>query len=166
MPEPPREVLTLDHANPYAPVQVAVVSSDNSTLAGSDYTALSGTAIVPAGAISSSFALSITDDSEIELAGITDSAPAKSWWGSVGIFLLQQSNQVTITDNDLPLVRSASSDFSAIESTGYGTIVVELDRPHPFSAVTVDYLAQDGTAKAGFDYSDNSGQLTFPAGTH
>ena len=58
--------VTLDTPNPFADTSVAYATSDGSAQAGSDYTAHSGTLIIPAGQASASFGVSIADDAAPE----------------------------------------------------------------------------------------------------
>lgn len=54
--------VTLDAPNPFADTSVAYATSDGSAQTGSDYTAGSGTLIIPTGQTSANFSVPITDD--------------------------------------------------------------------------------------------------------
>jgi CSLREA domain-containing protein len=57
--------LTLDHASTQ-PITVTFATSDGTALAGSDYVAISGTLIIPAGESSAQIAVTLLDDGDIE----------------------------------------------------------------------------------------------------
>ncbi len=64
----------------------------------------------------------------------------------------------------LPNVLFSSGHYSVDEKVGAAEITVVLDRSWS-QTVTVDYYTQDGTARAGNDYTATSGALVFAPGT-
>lgn len=71
---------------------------------------------------------------------------------------------VTVNDNDTTAVQFTASNYSANEVAGTVPITVELTNLS-FAPVTVDYAATSGTATAGQDFTEVSGQLTIPSNT-
>ena len=67
----------------------------------------------------------------------------------------------TIIDNDTTEI--LIGDSVLVEQDGVMQFVVSLTNPS-VEDVTVDFVTQDGTSKAGLDYTATSGSITFPAG--
>jgi gliding motility-associated-like protein len=138
--------------------------------AGSDYTALSGNVVIPAGQTSVPVTLAVTDDNIIEpaetvvmtITGATSSNFTLLPGTSIG------SGTVLINDNEnnipankvLSIVKAAD----AAEPGTNGGFIIGL--PVGISAaedITVNYTV-DGTANPGTDYGVLSGSVTIPAG--
>ncbi|RIK36186.1 MAG: hypothetical protein DCC55_28085 [Chloroflexi bacterium] len=154
-------VVTLDQPNPYAAVAVTYATSDGSAHAVEDYSAANNTLQIPAGALTATFSITITDDTVAEIAEtfqVTLADPAGAALGTPA------TGQITIFDNDLPSVRFSRATYTATEASGAAIIAVGLDQPHPTEVVQVSYATSDGAAEAGSDYTSVSGALTFPVG--
>jgi hypothetical protein len=144
-------------------VTVNYATSDGTAIAGTDYTAESGTLTFPAGTTTQ-----------------TVTVPVATYNGAV-----------TLTKTFTLTLSNSSSNASIVGSTATGTIndtavvpQISISTPSPISdanggnliftvtlsqaaasVVTVDYATADNTAFAGFDYTAESGTLTFPVGT-
>ncbi|MEH2175964.1 PA14 domain-containing protein [Nostoc sp.] len=73
---------------------------------------------------------------------------------------LQRTLAITIQDND----RSGLDFSQPIVNEGDGTAKVTVTRGNASAAASVNYITQDGTAKAGSDYQAVSGSLSFAVG--
>jgi len=141
---------------------VSYTTSNGTALAGSDYTATSGTLAFAPGATSQTFSVPIIDDTVFESSesvALTLSNPVSA--------TLRSPNQATLTildDDGPPTVQFSSATYSVNESAGSATIVASLSKASAFS-VTVSYATSNGTALAGSDYTAASGILTFAPGT-
>lgn len=141
-------------------VRVSYATSNGTAEAGSDYVAGSGDLIIPAGAITGTFAVTILDDLAVEAnetINLQLSAPINANLGTA-------STTLTIIDNDSgPLVNFSVAAVTVSESAGFATINVKLSTPAP-NQITVAYGTSDGTATAGQDYTTTTGTLTFAVG--
>ena len=127
---------------------------------GSDYTSLSGTVDVTAGATSVNIPVVITDDDEDEGNEIIVLTLTSGTGYTVGS---ANTHTLTITDNDRSEVTFASASASAGEDAGTHEITVDID-PAPQADLTLNYDL-GGTAVAGEDYSiASSGTVAVTAG--
>lgn len=142
------------------PVSVTYATSDNSATAGNDYTTTTGALIFAPGEMFKTFAVPIVNDpiqDGVELLNLTLSNPVSATLGLIPTATL------TIIDDDSATVQFGLANFSANENSGSATINVTLSRAAAFP-VTVDYIASNGTALTGSDYSATTGTLTFAPG--
>lgn len=142
-----------------AGITVGYATVDGTAVAGSDYTAVSGTATLPNGGCKCiSVDVPITADLAQELTET---------------FTLQLSNPVKATirdgqgtgaifDDDGPPT-IAPMNASAAEASGSMTFTLTLTDVS-VSDVTVDYTTASGTASSGDDFQPSSGSVTFVAG--
>jgi len=140
-------------------VTVNYASSDVSTTAASDYTGVSGTVTIAAGATSATFdvpVLADTLDEASETATITLS-------GATNATISDATGTLTIVDDDTAPTLSIN-DISFTEATGDATLTVTLSKVSG-QDVTVDYATSDDTATAGTDYTAGTGTITIPAGS-
>jgi hypothetical protein len=156
--------ITLSAAAPTGGLTVAydVATGGSAATPGVDYTALSGSAFVPAGATSVSIPVQVLDDTlgdpgetiSLTLAPGTGYAP-----GAPG------SASLTIGDNDVPNVTIAAGATPAEPSTN-GSFAITLSLPAPTGGLTVTYsIATDSNAATpGADYVTLSGSAFVPAG--
>jgi len=141
---------------------VSYATSNGTALAGSDYTAVSGTLTFAPGATSQTFSVPIIDDTAFEANEslvLTLSNPVSA--------TLRSPNPASLTildDDGPPTVQFSSATYSVNESAGSATIVASLSKASAFS-VTASYATSNGTALAGSDYTAASGILTFAPGT-
>jgi hypothetical protein len=142
-------------------VTVDYATSNGTAVAGSDYTATSGTLTFAAGQTSRTFSVPIigdTLDEANETVNLTLSNP-----GGGATLGAQGSAVLTITDND----SGGSVQFSVANYSGSEAkpaIVTVTRSGGAASGVTVDYATSDGTAVAGADYAAAAGTLSFAAG--
>ena len=127
---------------------------------GSDYTALSGTVVIPAGAASAPIIVTPIDDAIVEASQtviVTLTAGSDYTLGT------PKTATVTITDNDKPTVTITATDATATEEGATpGTFKVTRNPSTP-TALTVLYTLT-GTAANGSDYQTLSGSVTIGAG--
>jgi alpha-tubulin suppressor-like RCC1 family protein len=138
---------------------VDYATQDGSTVAGSDYTAQSGTLTFAPGQTTQTVSILILNDGvsetietfQVLLSNLTG-FPAR-----LGVV----SSTVTILDNDTGIYFSAAG--SVREDAGLATIIVRRGDDGT-NTVTVDYATSDRTATSGVDYLARSGTLTFTPG--
>ncbi|MCB0092795.1 MAG: hypothetical protein KDE54_33135, partial [Caldilineaceae bacterium] len=155
------EITVLLSSSSALPVTVQYATSNGVALAGSDYTAASGTLTFAAGETSKTFTVAITNDSVDE----TDE-PLNLKLSSPQNATLSTPNtaQLTIVDDDAaPTVQFSAPTFTRGEGGSEATIEVTLSGPSG-QLVSVDYATSDGTAAAGSDYASASGTLLFSPG--
>jgi hypothetical protein len=138
------------------PASVDYSTSDGTaTVAGSDYTAATGTLNFAAGETTKTFDVTVANDGASE-ANETVNLTLTSGATTVDTSLL------SIVDNDNPKtsVQLSSPEYNVNEADGTASITVTLS--HAVDAdVTVNYATADGTAVAGSDYANTNGTLTF-----
>jgi Calx-beta domain-containing protein/pre-peptidase len=128
--------------------------------AGSDYTALSGGVIIPAGSASTTIAVTPIDDALFEGSETVIVTLAASAGYTVGA---ASAATVTITDNDRPRVTIVASDSSATEA-GRTTGAFRVTRTGTTAASLTVVYSVTGTATPGSDYTALSGSVIIPAG--
>lgn len=135
--------------------------------AGTDYAALSGTAIIPAGQNSVSIPVAVINDQLLE---VTETVTATLTGGTSTNFTFTASGSATvnITDDESStpanLILSISKDNDAAEPATHGGFIVSLPAGLRTSeAITVQYTVS-GTATANTDYTALSGTVVIPAG--
>jgi len=143
------------------PITVDYGTVDLSAVAGSDYTAVSGTlTFVPGGALTQTIPIAIIGDTVRE----GNEAFAFRFANPINVNVVAGGARVTILEDD-PLVISIA-DQSIVEGDA-GTknvmLTVKLSDRDPMP-VTVKYATSNGTAVAGSDYVAASGTLTFDPG--
>jgi len=155
-------VATLDKAAE-KDITLSFSTSDDSALAGSDYTSQTSSVItIPAGSTSVNI--------PVEILGDLISEPTETFKGTV---TLSNGNGQTITlgtliatatiiDNDALSV--SINDVTVNENGGNAIFTVTLNGSTQ-GALTVDFSTANNTAIAGSDYTAQSGTVTFPAGS-
>lgn len=144
-----------------SPVTVNYATADGTALAGSDYTATSGTLTFNPGVTSKTVTVLVNGDTQYELGEtftLTLSNP-------VGATLNRAQATATIGNDDAPPV-IAISDASIVEGnsgTTYAVFNLTLSAAIG-QAVTLSYYTVDGTANYGTDYQYVSGGAGFSAG--
>ncbi|WP_375500949.1 PA14 domain-containing protein [uncultured Nostoc sp.] len=124
---------------------------------GSEGTESAGTLIFASGQSSRQISIPINDDSLAEADETFSFVIDQPEGATLG---LQRTLGITIQDND-----RSSLDFSKpVVNEGDGTATVTVTRGNTLGAASLDYITVDGTAKAGSDYHDVSGTLSFAAG--
>ena len=135
-------------------------TTGGTAIGGSDYTSLSGTVDVTAGAASVNIPVVITDDNDDEGNEILVLTLTSGTGYTVGS---SNTHTLTITDNDRPEVTFALASASIGEDAGTYDITVDID-PAPQADLTLNYDL-GGTAVAGEDYSiASSGTVAVTAG--
>ncbi|HET9316197.1 MAG TPA: Calx-beta domain-containing protein [Vicinamibacteria bacterium] len=145
-----------------AQVTVAYAASAGTATAGADFTAVSGTLTMPAGAPSGTILVPVVGDALDE----ADETFMVTLSGPVGATLGDGQATGTILDDD-PLPALAVDDCGVTEGDAGQSPCSFVVRLTPASgrSVNVSFDTQDGTATAGSDYTAAAGSLTFAAGT-
>ena len=139
-------------------VTVNYATSDDTAMAGSDYTTASGSLSFSAGDTSKTVSVTISDDSIDE----DDETFKFTLSGESNATIDDGEATVTITDDDDPPELSVG-DETVAEGGGSVTVTVSLSAASA-KTVTVNYATSDDTAMAGSDYTTASGSLSFSAG--
>ncbi len=145
-------------------VTVNYSTSDGTAIAGSDYTATSGTLTFGAGVTSKTFTIPIVKDSLDESNETVDLTLSNPTGGAT--LGTPDTAVLTIIDNDSGgVLQFSSATYTVNEGVLSGKAVIKVTRSGgTASGVTVDYATSDGTATDGSDYIATSGTLTFAAG--
>lgn len=139
-------------------VNVDYATSDNTATAGSDYTAVSGTATILAGSTTTTVDVPLTDDSIYE----GDETLNLDLSGAVNGVVSKAQGQGTITEDD-PMPTISVDTPTVGEGDGTATFTISLDTAAAVDA-SVDYATSDISATDGADYSGVSGTATILAG--
>ena len=138
-------------------VTVRFATEDGSAVAGSDYTAASGTLSFSAGDTARTIRVAILDDEAAEQSENFSVELADS----AGATIQDGTATATITDDDADKAPEVSiADAQAVGEPGTAQFEVTLSAPGS-ATVTVEYRTLDGTAVANRDYSAATGTLTF-----
>lgn len=144
------------------PVTVQFSTADNSATAGSDFTAVSRSVVIPAGDRSALINVPITDDTLYEKDETFTVTVASLVNADPGTHL---AAAVTIIENDAaPLI--SIGDVTIAEEDGLTDVefVISLNKVVGIP-ISVNYATQDGTATvADGDYLASSGTVVIPAG--
>jgi len=135
---------------------------NGTAIAGSDYTAKTGTITFNPGDSIQTITIPILNDAVAE----GDETFSFAIDGATGARLgAPRSATISIYDDDGPsTVGFAQPTFSVNENSGVATINVVRRGNINGGAFTVDYTTTNGTALAGSDYTTTSGQLSFASG--
>ena len=155
--------ITLERTGPPGVVIVQYATSNGTGTAGVDYVAKTGTVTFASAAKTATFSIQTIANSivngprtiNLSLGPVTAGTAVV---GPQGTAVLQ------IADNDLGgALHFTAAGYSVKEA--FGIITLSVRRDGGFAGpVTFHYATQDGTAKAGIDYTAASGTLTFRAG--
>ena len=139
-------------------VSVNYATSNDTAVAGSDYTSAISTLTFTPGQTSQSFSVPIINDTldeTNESLNLTLSDPVNATLGAPADAVL------TILDDDAPpTVQFSSAVLAVDENVGTAVITATL-RAASAQTVTVSYVTNNGTAIAPGDYTATSGMLTF-----
>ena len=147
--------VALQSAGPRA-VTVQYATADGSAAAGADYTSTSGQLVFSADETEHRVSVPVADDAEVEdnetftLAVRLADAPGSP-----------ASATGTIVDNDVLTVTVTEPDVR--ETDGVATFTVSPSSASSYEVV-VEYRTSDGTATAGADYVETTGELVFAPG--
>jgi hypothetical protein len=143
------------------PVTVSYSTADGTATAGSDYTAVSGTASFAPGATSTEISVLVAGDAVRELdetfvLGLADAVNATI---AVG-----QATATIANDEGLPSISVANVSVNEGNAgTTAATFLLTLTAPSDLP-VSVNYATGDGSAIAGSDYMPANGVASFAAG--
>jgi hypothetical protein len=142
-------------------VTVAFNTSDGTATAGADYTATNGTLAFADGQTNASFSVALMNDLLVETNETVNLILTNPTGGAS---LGSLSNAVlSIIDNDTPVIQFSAAAYSVSED-GTNAVIAVTRMGGTNVAVTVDFIATNGTATAGVDYTATNGSLTLDAG--
>lgn len=142
-------------------VDVDYATTDGAATGGSDFAAATGTAIIPAGATSTSVDLILTDDTTYE----GDEGLTLDLTAPFNASIADAQGAGTVQDDD-PLPAASIDDVQVTEGNAdstAATFTVSLANASAFPA-TVDWAAADTTATAGTDFTAAGGTVSFAPG--
>jgi len=143
-------------------VSVDYATADGSAIAGSDYTATSGTLTFTPGQTSKTVPVTIANDA---LAEDDETFTLNLSNATGGIAIADAQGVGTIVNDDLDPTVSVGNASVVEGDIGTTTLSLPVTLSGPSGReVDVDYATSDGTATAGSDYSATSGTLVFAAG--
>ena len=142
------------------PIMADYATADGTAMAGEDYAATMGTLNIEPGGTSATVEVPIMDDDYYESAEETFHVNLS---GAMYATLDDGSAVGTITNEDDPPTL-AIGDSGATESAGQMTFEITKSGNTRLDA-TVDWATSDGTARAGEDYANSSGSMTFAPGS-
>jgi uncharacterized delta-60 repeat protein len=145
--------------NNKAPCSVEFTTSDDSALAGADYTARRGMLSFAAGEIERTFTVPILDDA----LGEGNEALKLTLSNPRDVDLGNRDTASLIIEDDESAVAFGAAEY-AVEEDGGGATIAVVRTGNAASAFTVHYSTGDGTATAGADYTAQSSMLEFAAG--
>ncbi|MEB3190360.1 MAG: glycosyl hydrolase family 18 protein [Snowella sp.] len=144
------------------PVTVAYATQNGTAIAGSDYTAVSGTLTFNPGETSKTVAVAITGDKVYEgneTFSLNLTSPTKAT-------IADNQGIATIIENDPTPPTLSINDVSILEGNSGLTnanFTVTLSAASS-NTITVNYATQNGTALSGSDYTAKTGTITFSPG--
>jgi len=142
-------------------VDVDYTTTDVTALAGSDYTTISGTAVIPAGQTSVQVDVPVTNDDTHE----SDEGLTLDLSSEYNASILDGHAVGTITNDDALPVASIGDTSVAEGNLGLTPATFDITLAGASdSTVTVDWATADGTANALTDYVLASGTATFAPG--
>ena len=144
-------------------ITVDYSSANGSAMAGTDYTAVSGTLTFADGVSSQTFSIFPIDDTTVEgNETFTLSLSNATGYASIGTAI----STVTIIEDDIPAAGALSleaSSFDIAENGGSQAITVNRNGGTS-GTVSVAYSTSDVSANSGEDYTSASGSLIFADG--
>jgi hypothetical protein len=143
-------------------VSVDYATADGSAIAGSDYTATSGTLTFTPGQTSKTAPVTIVNDALAE----DDETLTLNLSNATGMIAIADAQGVgTIVNDDLDPTVSVGNASVVEGDLGTTTLSLPVTLSGPSGReVDVDYATSGGTATAGSDYTATSGTLVFAAG--
>ena len=138
-------------------VSVNFTTANGTASSGSDYVATSGLLTwSPGDSASKTFVVTILNDTAVE----GDETINLALSGATGGAQITGGSAVLTIQDDDDLVQFAATAVSFFESASNAVLTVQRVGGG-YGLVTVNYATVDGTARAGIDYTTNSGTLTF-----
>ena len=145
---------------PIQPVSVNYATVDGTALAGSDYTATSGTLTFQPGETSKTIPIAVIGDATAE----NDENFQVQLSAATNAVLGSNSATVTLTNDDQPTISLSGTSLSEGNfGSSNATVTVSLSATYN-QTVSVNYATVDGTALAGSDYTATTGILSFAPG--
>jgi PKD repeat protein len=139
-------------------ISIAYSISNGTATAGSDYSPASDLLQFSPGTTMQSFPVTILPDNQVEL-----NETVILNFDNVTNAVAGAAGTLTILDDDVPAVSFANATYNVSEAGGAASIAVRLNAASG-QAVTVQYIATNGTALAGTDFVATNAVLMFPPG--
>ena len=153
---------TLSHAMS-VPVQVTYHTEAGTATADVDYSEVISAVVVPAGATTGVATVPILDDNLPERDETFSIVITKVDALGVPVRIGQDTQEVTIVDDDGPIPSVEIADTAISEGDVNLPVDVSIDRALPVD-MQVSFTTQPGTATENVDYDATTGTVTIPAG--
>jgi hypothetical protein len=140
-------------------VTVSYATSNGTALAGSDYTAASGTLTFAPGTTTGTFNVTIIGDT-LDEADETITLTLSNPGGNATLGTPNPATLIIVDDEGTPTVRFHTSAYGVNENAGQATIVATLSNESAFM-VTVRVATRNNTARSTTDYVPVSRTLSF-----
>ena len=146
-----------------SPVTVEFATANATAVAGSDYTATSGTLTIEPNTLTASIAVPVLDDTLVE----ANESFTVTLSGASGATIETATGTATIHDDDRDkaLPRLRIGNVSVDEAPGASAVFTVTASDTSTSPVTVEFATANATAVAGSDYTATSGTLTIEPNT-
>src|SRR5262249_27465757 len=141
-------------------VTVKYATANGSAVAGSDYTAASGTLTFAPGETSKTVSVSVHGDTTIEA-----DETFKVVLSGASVPISRSVGTATIRNDDFPALSVADVPGRQGNAPGGSPVFPVTPPAPPPQTVSAHSAPANGTAKAGSDYPATAGNLTFPPGT-
>jgi len=143
-------------------IAVNYTTANGTAVAPADYSSVSGTLTIPAGATTGQIDVPVIGDildEANETFTVALSSPVNATLGtSTGIGTIADDDPTpTLAINDVTVAEGNTGTTNAVFTVTLSVVSGQ--------TVTVNYATANGTASSSSDYSSRSGTLTFPAGT-
>jgi hypothetical protein len=131
---------------------------------GSDFTAISGSAVIPAGQTFVDVLIPVLNDALVEATeSVTITLTSLTGAALVTLNAAQSTASLDIADNDTAQASIAAQTPASEAGPAAGSFLVSLSAASS-TATTINYQVT-GTATAGTDYTALAGSVTIPAGS-
>ncbi len=145
-----------------SPAKTIYYTVSGSASSGSDYVALSGSVVIPAGTASS--VVQVTSLRDLSLEGVENVAVSISSHAGYSIISTNASASIDLYD-DTPAIGVYATNYSLVEGQPTSLVFYNTNAHGGTPQITINY-GIGGTAGNGSDYSSLSGSVALPAGTY
>jgi uncharacterized delta-60 repeat protein len=143
-------------------VSVNFQTSNGTAIAGTDYTATTGTLTFAVGETSKTFTIPILNNG-VQTPDLTFTVTLLTPMGGAALGTPDKAVVTIVNTNQAGTVQFSAAAYSVAENGGNLTVTVTRGNGNS-GAIAVDFATHDGTAVAGTNYTATSGTLNFAAG--
>jgi hypothetical protein len=144
-------------------VTVQYTTANGTAIAGTDYTAKTGTLTFGSGVTSQAIAIPILNKDTVFTGDRNFTVTLSNPTGNIGLGTPATAT-VTIHDDDTASLRFSAVSYTVAENLAARVVTLTVNRSGGTGAASVKYATADGTAVAGRDYTAASGTVSLAAG--